>query len=80
MKEVKRGGGTSRKQIQGICLYCQQYFFNFAGWRGWGRLIILTFEIANVVLRGDLNICRDLFLIYMGADTETVVYAWLVGK
>lgn len=37
--------------------------------------MIFIFEIANVVvLRGDLNICRDLFLIYAGVDTENVVY------
>lgn len=47
-------------------------------WKGWGRLIIFIFEIANVVvLRGDLNICRDLFLIYTGVDTENIVYVWV---
>lgn len=39
--------------------------------------MIFIFEIANVVLRGDLNICRDLFLIYAGVDTENIVYVWV---
>lgn len=70
----EQGWGTSKKQVQEICAYYQNYFF-FSGWRGWAGFIILTLEIANVVvLRGDLNICRGLFLIYMDVDTETVVY------
>lgn len=67
--------GNQQKTSSGNLCILPELFFFFSGWRGWAGFIILTLEITNVVvLRGDLNICRGLFLIYMGVDTETVVY------